>query len=642
MASPPFMYKFSSRSLFCSVIFFVALFYGAPAAQSQALPFLSDSTSYLWPTDATRYLSSTFAETRSAHLHAGIDIRTWGREGYEVYATRDGFVHRIGISASGYGKVIYLQHDDGSYSVYAHLQRFEPRLRAYADSIRMQDHRFELDHLPEEAVFTYKKGDIIGYTGSTGVGPPHLHFELRTPDFRPFNPLLTNLQVRDDIAPTISALAIESLHPNSLHYQSYRIIEPLADRNDTPHFGTLFLDSPAGLAVEVYDEANRTPNKYAVHALTLIAGQDTLFHSTVDEFGYDTSQMMFLDRSYPILAEKKRGFQRLYIANGNRLSFYRSVKNRGILALEAGEYDIRIIAEDLYGNRSSAKATVIFGNDSASRTITSVPAYPIVSADVAWQHQPIPPTTLKPVPAFAIGRPVHTKSPAGPVKGNRYRAASRQLKQPTPQQLLPERRHTLSSPENRAWLEIPADALYDTLSVLLTYEDKENLPVIRFTPGHLPVDAPMTLSLILPESIADAPGIGLYSYDEYRSKFTYIDSDITNGLLRARIAEFSELRIRRDRTAPWIGIPKQVKDAGGSFIVHLPVVDQNSGIDYRRSTITINGVRGITEYDKDKNLLIYYHPNFLSGDDSLRVEARVYDRVGNLSDRTFTIPASSN
>lgn len=635
------MYKFSSRSLFCSIVCTVSLLFGAPAAQSQVLPFLSDSASYLWPTDATRYLSSTFAETRSAHLHAGIDIRTWGREGYEVYATRDGSVHRIGISASGYGKVIYLQHEDGSYSVYAHLQRFEPRLRAYADSIRMQDHRFELDHLPKEAAFDYKKGDVIGYTGSTGVGPPHLHFELRTPDFRPFNPLLTNLVVRDDIPPTITALAIESLHPERLHYQSYRILEPLADLNGTPHFGTIFLDTPAGLAVEVYDKANRTPNRYAVHALTLIADQDTLFHSTVDEFGYDTSRMMFLDRSYPILAEKRRGFQRLYIANGNTLPFYRSVKNRGVLAHDAGQYDVKIIAEDIYGNRSSAGATVIFGSDSRPRNITSVPAYPTASSATAWQDRRVPPTKLNPVPVYMMSKSNHTTTPPRSAKSDPHTAITRQSKKPIAQQLLPGRRHTLSDPENRAWLQIPSNALYDSLSIFMAYDNEENLPVIRFTPGRLPVDAPMTLSLILPESIADARDIGLYSNDMHRNKFTYIDSEIGGRLLRARIDEFSELRIRRDRTAPWVGNPKEVKDAGGSFVVHLPVVDQNSGIDYRRSTITINGVRGITEYDKDKNLLIYYHPNFLIEEEPLRVEARVYDRVGNLSDRTFTIPVSS-
>src|SRR5690625_6282016 len=49
---------------------------------AQDLDFLDQHTTYLWPTDASHQLSSTFAETRSAHLHAGIDIRTFGRDGF--------------------------------------------------------------------------------------------------------------------------------------------------------------------------------------------------------------------------------------------------------------------------------------------------------------------------------------------------------------------------------------------------------------------------------------------------------------------------------------------------------------------------------------------------------------------------------
>jgi ribosome-binding protein aMBF1 (putative translation factor) len=36
----------------------------------------------------------------------------------------------------------------------------------------------------EEKQLFYKQGEVIGYSGSTGIGPPHLHFELRTADFK--------------------------------------------------------------------------------------------------------------------------------------------------------------------------------------------------------------------------------------------------------------------------------------------------------------------------------------------------------------------------------------------------------------------------------------------------------------------------
>src|SRR6056297_2382524 len=95
-----------------------------PLSAQESHSFDPTQAQYSWPTEASRYLSSTFGETRAAHFHAALDIKTWGRKGYEVYATRDGVVDRIAIGPRGYGKVIYLKHDDGSYSVYAHLLSF--------------------------------------------------------------------------------------------------------------------------------------------------------------------------------------------------------------------------------------------------------------------------------------------------------------------------------------------------------------------------------------------------------------------------------------------------------------------------------------------------------------------------------------
>ena len=101
---------------------------------------------YRWPVDVSRHLSGTFGETRSAHFHSGLDIKTWGREGYPVFATEEGYISRMAISARGYGKVLYVTHPNGYTSVYAHLQRFSPELQAYIDSVRMaRGYRFEID-----------------------------------------------------------------------------------------------------------------------------------------------------------------------------------------------------------------------------------------------------------------------------------------------------------------------------------------------------------------------------------------------------------------------------------------------------------------------------------------------------------------
>ncbi|MGB5875120.1 MAG: hypothetical protein WBH56_15480, partial [Bacteroidota bacterium] len=63
----------------------------------------TDLSDYLWPTDASNTITSTFGEFRRTHFHAGIDIRTHDRTGFPVFASRDGYVSRIWASPNGYG-----------------------------------------------------------------------------------------------------------------------------------------------------------------------------------------------------------------------------------------------------------------------------------------------------------------------------------------------------------------------------------------------------------------------------------------------------------------------------------------------------------------------------------------------------------
>jgi len=62
------------------------------------------------PLEIPIQLSGTFGEFRSNHFHAGIDIRTQGKTGVKVKSVQNGWINRIRISTSGYGKAIYIQH----------------------------------------------------------------------------------------------------------------------------------------------------------------------------------------------------------------------------------------------------------------------------------------------------------------------------------------------------------------------------------------------------------------------------------------------------------------------------------------------------------------------------------------------------
>jgi len=594
---------------------------------AQSLSFLDESVTYLWPTDSSRQLSSTFAETRSAHLHAGLDIRTFGREGYNVFATRDGVVYRVAMGPRGYGNVIFLKHNDDSFSVYAHLNRFEPNLQAYVDSLRLLDYTFEFDKNLEHKNFTYEQGDVIAFTGSTGIGPPHLHFELRTPEFKPFNPLLTNLGVRDNIPPVFRQLGIEKLDSETLHLNGHDIYNARRTANGYD-FGTVDAGGPVGLSVNVHDRANQTPNVYAVHTLTMVHESDTLFHSKADYFPHKVSGHMFLDRSYPILAQTRRGFQRLYTVSGNNLPFYEKVQNKGILNFPQGTYPIRIIASDIYGNETTATVNLRFTNTTQLGEISHVPVYPrLIESETARRHflnriemgKNIPLlTSIDDNTALFLRRQT-------PVTFSSLRSVRKKL--------TPNKKSILQTPDQRLWVQFPAVALYDSLELQMDISQSANEIRISFEPNRLPIDGSIQLNYILPDNFKDNERLAVFSVDEFRGREYLMPSTNSNGVLRTSLREINNIIIKEDRTPPWVGRPRLEKNLAGNYIIKVPTRDDMTGIDYRKSTITVNGNRGIIEYDPEKNFLIYYHPEYKPRG-SNKVDVRVFDGAGNSTIRS--------
>lgn len=99
--------------------------------------------------------------------HKGLDMAgpEPGMYGYPIKASKDGIVS-IARSLRGYGNVIYMDHEGGYQTRYAHLNSFKVK--------------------PGDMVAA---GDVIGGMGNTGVGTgPHLHYEIRKDD-RPLNPM---------------------------------------------------------------------------------------------------------------------------------------------------------------------------------------------------------------------------------------------------------------------------------------------------------------------------------------------------------------------------------------------------------------------------------------------------------------------
>ncbi len=86
------------------------------------------SFEYYWPNNYSDKITTTFSEPRHRRFHAGIDIRTYGEIGSNIYAVEDGYIARIKIKPDNYGKAIYLKTNDNNLILYSHLSKFNPEI----------------------------------------------------------------------------------------------------------------------------------------------------------------------------------------------------------------------------------------------------------------------------------------------------------------------------------------------------------------------------------------------------------------------------------------------------------------------------------------------------------------------------------
>ena len=57
-----------------------------------------DHVSFISPIKQPYFFAGDFGELRPSHFHSGLDFRTQGKTGMPVFAVKDGYISRIGIS----------------------------------------------------------------------------------------------------------------------------------------------------------------------------------------------------------------------------------------------------------------------------------------------------------------------------------------------------------------------------------------------------------------------------------------------------------------------------------------------------------------------------------------------------------------
>lgn len=162
------------------------------------------------PVDPPLVLTSDFGEARANHFHAGLDISTGGAVGRPVYAPLPGAIVRVRTSGVGYGRSLYLESDTGLLFVFGHLDAFAEPVASWVAAVQESTGRYEQDLWPGAHRFPVRSGQQIAWSGESGAGPPHLHFEIRRGDMA-YNPLRAGIVMPDTSPPSIRAITLEPL-----------------------------------------------------------------------------------------------------------------------------------------------------------------------------------------------------------------------------------------------------------------------------------------------------------------------------------------------------------------------------------------------------------------------------------------------
>ena len=301
-------------------------------------------TGFVSPTkEENPSLTGSFAEIRPNHFHAGLDFSTDGVIGKKLYAIGDGYISRIKVSHTGYGKALYITHYNGFTSVYGHLDEYNSTIDSLVTAIQYEKRSFNFDQYFEKDQYKVKSGDFIALSGNSGhSGGPHLHFELRDTESEwVVNPLFHILGVKDKIAPIVNAIVIYPLSENSTingkrASQQFEVVK-VGNKLQLKDNPVIKVAGTFGVGVKSYDLLDGSPRKCGIYSLSVRENDNSVFYVDLYSFSFDESRYVNSLSDYKAKISNNETIIRGYIEPNNHLSIYKKTINRGEMIVGAGK-----------------------------------------------------------------------------------------------------------------------------------------------------------------------------------------------------------------------------------------------------------------------------------------------------------------
>jgi len=530
-------------------------------------------------------VSGSFGELRSNHFHSGLDLTTNRKTGYRIYASDKGFVSRIKVSPYGYGKAIYIDHDGGYTTVYAHMERYSNRIDSLVRAKQYEKKSFAIELFLKAGELEIERGEVIGYSGNSGSsGGPHLHYEVRDQATqKPMNPMIFRDDIIDNVRPQVQGLKLYTLSKESSIQAS----------RDDKYVPTVFYDhafhpkgpttytafGKIGVGIQVLDYLSDSWRKCGITSIDLYTNDTLVYNFTIDKFSFAESRYINSHIDYAEKRKTGKVIQKSFVEPNNRLSLY-GKKKAYTVEIKTGETKtLKYVVKDYAGN-------------------TSVLAFTLKG------EKPLPKVASK---SNSLVKVSHIKAVLLDTLGMK--------------------------------LNIPANTFYTDVEMLVHKEEKKGFiaPIYIIGDNHIPLHRSMSLSIPVHDSLKPHKDNIVMAGVSSTGKRYSLGGTYKDGTLTISSRNFGRFTLAVDTIAPTIKLSNAPanKNYSSRQTIELIIRDDFSGIG--KYDCFINEQWALFEYDAKRNLLFgtFKHMPFLKkGKHQLKV--KVVDNKGNETVKNYS------
>ena len=349
------------KIIYCFVLvcFIVPRFVSAQFFDQKAYP----QNYFQWPVGTAPGIVANFGELRPNHYHMGLDCRTESRVNLPILAAADGYISKINIDPTGFGRALYISHPNGMTTLYSHLNDFSPEIENY---IQAQQYKLKLWKVQIEVpanLLNVKKGELIARSGNTGGSQgPHLHFEVRdTKTDKVLNPLLMGFPIEDNIPPVILKLAVYDRRYST--YEQTPKIYALKKVNGVyqPLGGKIKVNTnQVSFAISAFDKYTGSTNQNGIYSAVLFNNGKAISGFAMDSISYDETRYLNAHIDFKTRNNGGAFLQHVSPLPGYQHGIYKTSKGEnGNVYLQIGvTNEIKIAVSDVAGNVSNIIFTI--------------------------------------------------------------------------------------------------------------------------------------------------------------------------------------------------------------------------------------------------------------------------------------------